>query len=232
MRTVPPPPERVLVFARLPIAGEVKSRLAATLGAERALAVYEALLADAIANVGASTPRTEIEAMWAPTAAANGTLIEAAFGALPAAMQTGEDLTDRLAMAFSERFFFHRTEKIVAVGVDSPELSREMIGHALALLDSCEWVIGPAHDGGYYLIGCRAQAFDVDVFQGIDWGTEKVFRQTLAKIRATQDSLAVLPRLLDIDREEDLRRFASFPNADGALASLLRTWGWIAANDE
>ena len=53
-------------------------------------------------------------------------------------------LSYRLSMAFSERFFFHRTQKIIAIGVDDPTLPRELIDHAFALLDSCEWTIGPA----------------------------------------------------------------------------------------
>src|SRR6185436_7170044 len=169
--TVPPPPQRLLVFARLPEPGKVKTRLAAAIGAERALAVYEAMLRDVVASIGASTPETEIEFLWPPTPAANGAALRRAFAHHAVAMQTGDDLSDRLAMAFSERFFFHRTEKIIAIGVDDPTLSRGLIDHAFALLDSCEWVIGPAADGGYYLIGCRAGAFDPEVFSGIEWGT-------------------------------------------------------------
>src|SRR5918911_532284 len=100
--TIPPPASRLLVFARLPEPGKVKTRLA-------------------------------------------------------------HDLGDRLAMAFSERFFFHRTQKCVAIGVDEPALPRALIDHAVALLDSCDWVIGPAGDGGYYLIGCRAAAYDTAI---------------------------------------------------------------------
>ena len=73
-----------------------------------------------------------------------GEKLRGAFGEHAKAVQTGATLGDRLSMAFSERFFFHRTEKIVVIGVDDPLLPRELIDHAFALLDSCEYVVGPA----------------------------------------------------------------------------------------
>jgi rSAM/selenodomain-associated transferase 1 len=225
--TVPPVPERLLVFARLPELGKVKTRLARSIGAERALAVYEAMLRDLLASIGASSERMEIEVLWAPTAAASGERIARAFGSYATAMQTGATLGDRIAMAFSERFFFHRTDKAVAIGVDDPRLSRHTIDKAFALLDSCEWVIGPATDGGYYLIGCRAGAFDSTVFAGVQWGSDSVLRETLARIAASEQSVAILPERYDIDREEDLRRFAADGDG-GALGELLREWGFAA----
>lgn len=202
--TVPPPSQRLLVFARLPELGKVKTRLAADLGNARALAVYEAMLRDLLAGIGTSTPDLEIEVMWAPTETANGDALRRAFGAHATAMQTGEGLGDRLAMALSERFFFHRTEKIVVIGVDEPSLSRELIDHAFALLESCEYVLGPAEDGGYYLLGCRALSFDPSVFHDIDWGTSTVLATTLSRIAALGRTVALLPRRRDIDTAADL----------------------------
>ena len=226
-RTIPPPPERLLVFARLPELGKVKTRLAHSIGEVKALAVYEAMLRDLFASIGASSERTEIEMLWAPTGAANGDLISGTFGHYATAMQTGATLGDRIAMAFSERFFFHRTEKAVAIGVDDPRLSRATIEHAFALLESCEWVLGPATDGGYYLIGCRAGAFDSTVFAGVQWGSDSVLRETLARIAKSQQTVAMLPERYDIDVEYDLRRFAADGDG-GALGELLREWGFAA----
>ena len=213
--TVPPPPQRLLVFARLPELGKVKTRLAADLGDERALAVYEAMLREVISGIGSSTPDTEIEFLWAPTPSANGALLRRAFAHHNVAIQTGEDLGDRLAMALSERFFFHRTEKIIAIGVDDPTLGRELIDRAFALLDSCEYVVGPASDGGYYLIGCRMQTFDPSIFHDIEWGTSTVFRATLEKIARLGRTVAVLPERSDIDTAADLERHAAaFPQSE------------------
>ena len=219
--TVPPPPQRLLVFARLPEPGRVKTRLAADVGAERALAVYEAMLRDVIASIGPSTPDTEIEFLWPPTPHANGAALRSAFAQHAVALQTGETLGDRLSMAFSERFFFHRTQKIVAIGVDDPLLPRALIDHAFALLDSCEYVIGPAEDGGYYLFGCRAMSFEPSVFQDIAWGTASVLSHTIGRIAATGRTMALLPQRFDIDTLHDLERFAGAGH-DGELGRLLR----------
>lgn len=219
--TIPPPPNRLLIFARVPELGRVKTRLAQAVGDERALALYEAMLRDLLANIGAPDERIEIEAVWAPTNT-SGDALRRAFGNLPLAMQTGATLGDRLSMAFSERFFFHRTQKIVAIGVDDPRLTRADVDRAFELLDSCEWVVGPADDGGYYLIGCRAPAFDVEVFTDIAWGTASVLASTLAKIAEWKSSVALLPSRYDIDTVEDLQRYAA-EESEGALAALLRS---------
>jgi rSAM/selenodomain-associated transferase 1 len=216
-RTVPPPPQRLLVFARLPELGSVKTRLAASVGDERALAVYEAMLADLLDAIGPSTPELEIEVLWAPTSAANGERLRHAFGDHAVAIQTGATLGDRLSIAFSERFFFHQTQKVIAIGVDDPTLPRELIEHAFSLLESCEWVVGPATDGGYYLIGCRALSFGSEIFNGISWGTSSVLTETLARISGAQQTVALLPMRSDIDTVEDLQRYP----ATGRLARLL-----------
>jgi rSAM/selenodomain-associated transferase 1 len=218
--TTTPPPNRLLVFARLPELGRVKTRLAAAIGDERALAVYEAMLRDVLTSVGTSTATTEVEVCWAPTAAASAETLASAFGNHVLAMQTGTTLGDRLSMAFSERFFFHRTQKIIAIGVDEPTMTRAEIDHAFSLLDSCEWVIGPAEDGGYYLIGCRAPVFDISFFAGMNWGTSDVLPATLERIRASENTVALLPPRYDIDTLEDLERYAAEGNK-GMLASLL-----------
>ncbi|HEX9501188.1 MAG TPA: TIGR04282 family arsenosugar biosynthesis glycosyltransferase [Thermoanaerobaculia bacterium] len=224
--TLPPPAQRLLVFARLPELGKVKSRLAESIGAEKALAVYTAMLRDVLRAIGDSRDDTEIEIAWAPSDRANGEVLREAFGSHTLVMQTGSNLGDRLSMAFSERFFFHRTQKVIAIGVDEPRLSRELIDHAFGLLDSCEWVVGPAIDGGYYLIGCRAAAFSPAIFSDMPWGTSSVMGTTLNRIRERGHTAALLPSRYDIDVIEDLQRFAAEArDADGELPKLLHDWG-------
>lgn len=220
-RTVPPPPRRLLVFARLPELGKVKTRLAADLGEQRALAVYEAMLHDLLHSIGPSTPELEIECLWPPTPAANGASLRQAFAPHAVAMQTGPTLGDRLSMAFSERFFFHKTQTIVAIGADDPLLPRTLIDHAFALLDSVEYVIGPARDGGYYLFGCRAPSYEPEVFQDIDWGTSSVLATTVARVTATGRTMVLLPERYDLDTIEDLETFRA-EEREGELARLLR----------
>lgn len=221
--TIPPPAQRLLVFARLPERGHVKTRLAESIGEDAALAAYETMLHDLLASIGRPSSDVEIEILWAPTESANGDSLSNAFGDLPTAMQTGATLGDRLSMAFSERFFFHATQKIVAIGVDDPSLPRTLIDHAFALLDSCEWVLGPAEDGGYYLIGCRALAFDPELFLDIEWGTPTVLATTMKKIAALERTVALLPERYDIDVVEDLKRYVA-EGRDGELARVLEDW--------
>jgi len=227
--TTRPPARRLLVFARLPELGRVKTRLGEAIGAERALAVYNAMLRDVLRAVGKSESELEIEVMWAPSASANGATLRGAFGDHLLAMQTGATLGDRMGMAFSERFFFHRTQQIVAIGIDEPRIDRSLIQDAFSLLDSCDWVIGPAQDGGYYLIGCRGAVFNPSVFRDVPWGTDAVMRLTLDRIGAAQNTLAMLPARYDIDVIEDLQRFArEHSRAEGDLPRLLREWGMAA----
>jgi uncharacterized protein len=218
-----------MVFARLPERGKVKTRLGESIGAEKALAVYEAMLHDVLQSIGNSTDDTAIEVAWAPTESANGEALRRAFGDHLLAMQTGANLGERLAMAFSERFFFHRAEKIIAIGVDDPTLTRETIDHAFGLLESCEWVIGPAHDGGYYLIGCRGASFKPAIFVDMPWGTDAVMRLTVQRIREWEQTLTILPAHYDIDVIDDLKRFASETrDSEAELPRLLRAWGMAA----
>jgi uncharacterized protein len=227
--TTRPPAQRLLVFARLPELGRVKTRLGAAIGDARALEVYEAMLRDLLRSIGTSDGEIEIEIMWAPTPAANAESLRRAFGDRSLAMQTGATLGDRLSMAFSERFFFHRTQKIVAIGVDDPRLTRQLIADAFGLLECCDWVIGPAEDGGYYLIGCRGAVFNPAIFRDVPWGTGSVLPITLERIEAAQNTIATLPARYDIDEIADLKRFAhETADSDGELPRLLREWG-IAA---
>jgi rSAM/selenodomain-associated transferase 1 len=222
--TVPPPPNRLLVFARLPEHGRVKTRLAAAVGDDRALELYRAMLRDVVRGVGQRTPQTAIEFLWPPTPAANGALLRETFGEHETAMQTGATLGDRLSMAFSERFFFHRTEKIIAIGSDDPTIDRVTIDRVFEFLDSCEYVVGPAADGGYYLIGCRAQAFDPSIFEAIDWGTPSVLETTLRRIATLNRTVALLPCRYDIDTVEDLHRYAR-EGHEGELAQAIARSG-------
>lgn len=168
-----PPSQRLLVFAPVPESGNAP-----------------------LDSLGSSTEETEIEVMWEPTASANGETLRRAFGDRTLAMQTGATLGDRMCMAFSERIFFQRTEKIIAIGMDDPLLDRATIDHAFSLLDSCDWVVGPSSDGGCYLIGCRGAAFQSSIFMDVEWGTDRVLESTLQMIRGWESTLAMLPRQL------------------------------------
>jgi rSAM/selenodomain-associated transferase 1 len=222
-----PPARRLLIFARVPELGQVKTRLARELGDEKTLAVYRAMVADLLQSIGPPDDSFEIEILWTGSAEVDGATLAGHFDHFPLAKQTGANLGDRLAVAFSERMFFHQTEEVIAIGADDPALSRRTIETAFRLLDSCEWVIGPAVDGGYYLIGCRAASFNSLVFQDIAWSSPTVFAETSRRIRTLGSTLASMPQRRDIDEVDDLRAYASLAPPDGQVAGLLRAWGWL-----
>lgn len=217
--------QRLLIFARLPQRGKVKTRLAAELGPDRTLELYRAMLADLLDRIGPSDEEIDVDIAWTAVGEVRGDELREAFGSRHLTMQTGKDLGERLVVAFSERVIFHPTQKIVAIGVDDPHLGREEIRRAFHLLESCDWVVGPARDGGYYLIGCRAGSFHPSVFEKIEWGTPKVFEETEASIRGLGATLAVLPERRDIDVPSDLRSWASDDHdRESRLARLVERW--------
>jgi uncharacterized protein len=221
--TRPAPENRLMIFARVPEQGRVKSRLAREIGEERALVLYGAMVADLLDSIGPTADDMEVEVLWTGSPEVDGSLLRQWFHDFPLSQQVGETLGVRLAVAFTERIAFYRARKLIAIGTDDPTLSRETIRCAFRLLDSCEWVIGPASDGGYYLIGCRAEDFTVEVFDGIAWGTDGVYEATTARIRALGETLAVLPQRNDIDVADDLRSYPA--EAAGRVEELLRSWG-------
>jgi len=221
------PAQKLLVFARLPELGRVKTRIAAELGHDRALEVYEAMLADVLERVGDSDEETEVEVMWTASPDATGDDLRRVFGSRRLAMQTGANLGDRMCIAFSERVFFHNASKVMAIGTDEPGVDRHLIDCAFRLLESCDWVIGPATDGGYYLIGCRAADFFPEIFQDIEWSSDSVLTTTVDRIRAKGQTIALLPTRTDIDLVDDLKRFVAHGECR-RLSGLLSDWGWTA----
>lgn len=220
------PRQKLLIFARVPELGRVKTRLETELGKNRTLQIYEAMLHDLLISIGPPSEDLDIEVMWTADQEVGGETLRKFFGIYPLARQAGAGLGDRLAISLGERVYFHDAEKVMAIGVDDPTLSRSSIELAFKLLDSCDWVMGPATDGGYYLIGCRSAAFAPEVFSEIPWGTANVYRLTHDKIRAAGSTLAVLTQRRDIDVPDDLREFASRVSAGhGRLGALLAQEG-------
>jgi rSAM/selenodomain-associated transferase 1 len=220
-------PERLMVFARVPERGRVKTRLATELGEDRALALYDAMLQDLLEAARAATSEHSVEVLWTASAAMDGAEIRKLFHGFDLAMQCGRNLGERLTLAFHERIVFYRAGKVIAIGTDDPTMSSDLLEHAFALLESCDWVIGPASDGGYYLIGCRAGSFDVRVFEGIDWGQSDVLARTLSKLKELEETVALLPTRSDLDVPEDVRAFSRERAANAPRTRrLLRDWGW------
>lgn len=184
---------RVAVFARYPTPGQAKTRLIPALGAEGAAVLHRRLVEATLAVVRCSGLPFELR-----TTGASAAQFHAWLGPLDCADQGEGGLGERLQRAAT-------SYPILYIGADAPDLTAEHLRTAAAALASVSAVIGPAEDGGYWLLGL-AQPTD-RVFEGIDWGTGAVFAQTLARLRAAGVEPVLLPRLADLDRPEDLSRW-------------------------
>ncbi|MBU2538315.1 MAG: TIGR04282 family arsenosugar biosynthesis glycosyltransferase, partial [Proteobacteria bacterium] len=125
-------------------------------------------------------------------------------GDIPCVPQGEGDLGDRLRRAFTLAFA-RDTRRVVIIGADCPGLSPTLFSQAFAALDHKDLVIGPAMDGGYYLIGLSHPA--PSLFSDIPWGSGKVLAATLNQAKTLNLSNHLLEPLADVDRPEDLRHF-------------------------
>jgi hypothetical protein len=120
------------------------------------------------------------------------------------APQGDGNLGERLTAAFRDAFKSGR-DRVVIIGSDSPDITRQDIEAAWSALETNDVVLGPAEDGGYWLIGLRAE--QPVLFENIAWSSRTVFEETLSRARAAKLSTHILRKLPDIDTIEDLRRY-------------------------
>lgn len=202
----------IAVFARAPVAGAAKTRLAPRLG-EAGAARLQAWLTRRALERAAAVPGARIT-LWTSGEAQHPFWQECAaeFGVALAAQQ-GADLGQRMAQAFASTLAQHRGPMLL-IGTDCPAMNPSDLLDALAALRSAPAVIQPALDGGYVLVGLNAPC--APLFAGIDWGSDQVAAQTRARARAANIALAETRPLPDLDLPEDL---------DAALAA-----GWVEPN--
>ena len=118
-------------------------------------------------------------------------------------LQQGEGLGERMSNAFAD-LFQSDYKKILIIGTDCPEISPQLLEDAFSFLDKTEVVIGPAEDGGYYLLGMRR--FFPQLFQNINWSTPEVVKQTKNRLESSKISYHLLPVHTDIDTLEDWKK--------------------------
>ena len=187
----------IVIFARAPQLGEVKTRLAKTIGAERALALYEAFLDDTCALTQGLGARRII----AVAGDVDHPRVQhlAKSQRLVVEPQGDGDLGERMARAIATHV---AAGPVVIVGSDSPTLPRAYVHQALDELMTNDVVIGPSDDGGYYLVGARVPV--PELFAGVRWSTPEVLATTLERLGARPHAL--LPAWHDVDSAEDLER--------------------------
>ncbi len=194
--------QALIVFAKYPLAGQVKTRLGAQIGMARAAELYRSFLERtfALCQQCPGAPAVFVAFEPAHRAAAFRTLVPPEFALFP---QQGDDLGTRLRAAFT-RVSEKGAQRMVALGSDSPTLPPTYLELALCALAHRDLALGPAEDGGYYLIGLRRP--QPRLFEGIAWSTRAVFAQTQKRAAELGLSCEVLPAWYDIDDRRSLER--------------------------
>ncbi len=189
-----------ILFAKKPEPGSVKTRLQPEFSSIESAELYSNFIKDCIENLARASVDHRLIAYSPLDAEAVLRKLNNSLGSFEYFPQGSGDLGARLNRAFN--FIFAKgAERVVALGTDTPSLPPHYINLAFDLLNSHDVVLGPAMDGGYYLIGSR---IDVgNLFKDVFWGTEYVFEQTIASLKGV--SFGLLPPWYDIDRPQDVK---------------------------
>jgi len=193
----------LLLFARLPVPGRVKTRLAATTSDDFACALY-ARCARAVLHALVEVPA--VRTVWVADAADVQAMRAFVGPGFRVRAQPEGDLTARLEHAF-EHAFDEGARRVVVTATDTPGLDQAVLQRAVSALDRTDAVLGPATDGGYFLLGLRRPS--PSVFRRIHWSTDVVASQTRERLAADGLSLSELEPLPDLDTQADLRAFVS-----------------------
>jgi len=191
--------ECVLLFVKVPEKGKIKSRLSKELGEDTTLSLYENFVLDLLDMLKKQGRCFKI--CFYPADALENVQywLGKEYSCMP---QQGKNLGERMKHAFLEAFS-DRFEKVLLIGSDIPDLTNSLIDEAFAFTDDA--VIGPALDGGYYLIGFRKNKFLPEIFEGIHWGSGSVFEKTMEIFKTFNFKVRIAPEWSDVDVLEDLK---------------------------
>jgi hypothetical protein len=207
-------PDCLIIFTRYPQPGKTKTRLIPALGAEGAAELHRRM---ADYTVQQARALREVRSLWLQVHFVDGTTeqLKSWLGKeIDYQPQAAGDLGDRLIIAFQQAFR-HSVRAVIGIGTDCPTLTTALLDHAFQTLQTHDLVLGPAADGGYYLIGLQKPT--PELFQTIAWSTDQVLSQTLTIARQLGLSVSLLPILSDVDRPEDLE---NWNNANVSLPTL------------
>lgn len=205
------------IMVRYPEKGKIKTRLARSIGNDATLHLYQAFLCDLAQRFAGWT--YDLHWAYTPTehdfAAFVATLVPEYAERMSVFAQQGPDLGTRLYQVFHHTLQICQFRQTIVIGSDSPQISQATILQAQQALESVDVVLGPAEDGGYYLIAMRKPH---DVFSGIPMSTEVVLQMTIESAEAQGLSVHLLEPLFDVDELSDLIRLAELLQQDSAVA--------------
>lgn len=205
---------RLLIFVKEPVPGQVKTRLAAEIGADAACHVYRRCVERTLEQL--AVLRDDIT-LYVEPAEATGRIQTWLGSEWPVSPQHGVTLGERMAQAI-DRAFTEGMRRVAVIGTDSPWIEHPLIEEAFAAMEHADLVIGPARDGGYYLVGLARPT--PGLFHGMPWSTSQVLDQTLGKARAFGLSVSLLPEGYDVDRLTDLQQWMQEDPNHGVAVSL------------
>ena len=216
--------DRVLVImAKAPKPGAVKTRLTSTLSLEAAIGFYECLLDDTLA-LARSLEDVDV-AIMCPQCDVNALAELGGDEATTVVAQKGDGLAAGLSSVFAH-FTEDQGRRVIAFNSDSPHLPRPVLQAAFERLSTHDVVVGPTHDGGYYLVG--AKAFHPTLFGADGMGTSSALDRLLSRVRDLELSLSFVDPFYDVDVSDDLIRLAEelrlAPERAPRTATWLRRW--------
>jgi rSAM/selenodomain-associated transferase 1 len=203
--------DKLIVFVKAPRAGVVKTRLAKSIGAAAAVAAYRQLVETLLNQLSGLSG---VEVCFSPDDAASEVQrwLAESWHSSP---QGDGDLGQRLHAAF-ERAFDAGAKRVAIIGSDCPAIGVEEIREAWSGLQTHDVVLGPATDGGYWLVGLRQ--LQPDLFRGVHWSTETVFTETFQRAQFAGLRVQLLRELADVDTEAEWRAFLAARNRGGTRA--------------
>jgi len=214
----------LLLFVKSPIKGQVKTRLAAETSEDFAVELYKCFVEDTISLT--ENLDVYLEVCFCP-ANRKITFSEWLGEQHCYRAQNGNNLGEKLRNAF-ENAFEEGFANVVAIGSDSPDLPANYLSESFESLAEYDAAIGPANDGGYYLIGFSKEGFISEVFDNISWSTDSVFEQTVSILKQHGRKMHLLPLWHDVDTIENLQSLLLRTKSTAFENS--RTYSYLKAN--
>jgi rSAM/selenodomain-associated transferase 1 len=201
MVQAPSSQEVLVIMARYPEEGAVKTRLARDLGAQATHRLYRAFIEDLAEKFGSL--RRPLIWYYIPESSPFPQLFSRQFACRP---QSGSSLQERMLRIF-EDLFLDGYKNVVVIGADVPHIPVEAVDEAFVMLNTADVVLRPSFDGGYHLVGLKTVR---DLFGGIAMGTDRVLRETIERAALMGLSVHCLAASFDIDTIEDVKRLKQF----------------------
>ena len=205
------------IFAKNWASGNVKTRLARSIGEQKAAEIYRIFVETLIERF--SDISTSKVLAFTPSGPESQSLFSSnQFSTWEKKPQIDGDLGKRMSFFF-EAQFSKGLSKIVLIGSDSPNLPHKYVDQAFQSLRSHDVVLGPSNDGGYYLVGCKKQVSQI--FRDIPWSTEHVWQNTIERLEKESIEYKVLEPWYDVDDWDDLQKLVADLNSDSVTDPIL-----------